>query len=79
MVGYLAHCLRSEENLLQQDSKDPRTWFSDYRRFQGKSDLPASAIKERLDDFNTGWGQLGYPLGNNIYIKEAPPEFEIVQ
>ena len=32
IVGFLTHCLRSKENLLQKDSKDPRIWFTEYRR-----------------------------------------------
>ena len=50
IIGFLAHCLRSKENLLQKESRDPRDWFAEYRRIG-----PGS---QREQDFNLGWSLL---------------------
>ena len=61
IVGFLAHCLRSKENLLQKDSKDPRDWFAQYRR--------VGLGSQRENDFNTGWSLFGAGLPRDITME----------
>ena len=61
IVGFLAHCLRSKENLLQKDNKDPRVWFDEHRRV-----APGSL---REDDFNRGWSLFGAGLPRAITME----------
>jgi hypothetical protein len=69
IVGFVMHCLRSKESLLQQDSKDPRLWFSDYRRLYAESGSPASAIQRRENDFSYGWGLFWAGLPRSITME----------
>jgi hypothetical protein len=55
LVGFLMRCLR-ENNLLQRDARDPRDWFSDYRRRYAEAGAPAAVIQRREYDFSSGWG-----------------------
>lgn len=61
IVGFLARCLRSKENLLQRDSKDPRDWFVEYRRVSLRS--------QRESDFSLGWGLFGAGLPRAITME----------
>jgi hypothetical protein len=55
LVGFLMRCLR-EKNLLQRDARDPREWFSNYRRRYAEVGAPAEVIQRREHDFSSGWG-----------------------